>query len=133
MSALVGLVAFGSVTSVVLADTSTAGAAMGDISVTARRARAKPTEAGWPRAPVNEVALTYTVSPASFDLTTAAGRAGLEKAVNDTAMDVCKEIGKQYPGSTPEDAGCAKAAADKAMVKVREVEAAATAPKKAAK
>jgi UrcA family protein len=106
---------------------------MGEIAVTARRARAKPTEAGWPRAPVNEVALTYTVSPASFDLTTAAGRAGLEKAVADTAMDVCKEIGKQYPGSAPDDSGCAKAAADKAMVKVREVEAAAVAAKKGTK
>lgn len=46
-------------------------------------------------------------------------------------MAACQEIGRQYPLSTPSDEACAKAAADKAMIKVRElvVAARATQPK----
>jgi len=40
-------------------------------------------------------------------------------------MAACKEISRQYPDSTPSDDICAKAAADKAMVKVHELVAAA--------
>ncbi|MGO8831144.1 MAG: UrcA family protein [Steroidobacteraceae bacterium] len=80
---------------------------------------------GWPRTPVNEVTLSYAISAAGLDLTTDAGKADLEKRVRDAAMDVCKEIGRQYPDSTPDDAACAKAAASKAMVKVRKLVTAA--------
>lgn len=104
-----------------------------EITVTAARQNPKPivSTTGWPRAPVTHITLSYAVTATGYDLTSSAGVAGLEKAVNETAMDVCKEIGRQYPGSTPDDAGCAKVAADKAMVKVHQL--VATAEKAAAK
>jgi hypothetical protein len=109
------------------ADAGAAGSAIEEITVTAARINVKPavSVAGWPRAPVKEITLSYGISTAAFDLTTTAGATDLEKVVNDTAMDVCKEIGRQYPESTPNDAGCAKAAAQKAMVKVHALVAAA--------
>jgi hypothetical protein len=55
----------------------------------------------------------------------------LEKRVKDAGSAACKEIGHQYPDSTPNDADCAKAAVAKAMVKVNELVAAAD--KKSAK
>ena len=54
----------------------------------------------------------------------------LEKRVNDAAQTACKELGRQYPIATPSDAECAKTAAEKAMVKVHELVAAAKAAKK---
>ena len=51
--------------------------------------------------------------------------------MKDAALAACKEIGHQYPSSMPNDADCAKAAADKAMPKVNDLVAAAG--KKAAK
>ncbi|MGB8328444.1 MAG: hypothetical protein WCE48_12820 [Steroidobacteraceae bacterium] len=42
----------------------------------------------------------------------------LEERVKETALEVCKEIGRQYPQLAPDDAICAKLAAKKAMVKV---------------
>jgi hypothetical protein len=44
---------------------------------------------------VQQITLSYAVSVASFDLSLSAGVADLEKEVNETAMDVCKEIGRQ--------------------------------------
>jgi UrcA family protein len=75
--------------------------------------------------PIEEISLSYAVSAAGLDLTSHAGAMAFEKRVQDAAMTVCKELGKQYPDSTPNDADCAKAATDKAMVKVRELESAA--------
>ncbi len=115
------------------ADASVAGAPIEEIIVSASRINVKPvvSAVGWPRTPVKQITLSYWISTAQFDLTTTAGAADLEKAVNDAALDVCKEIGRQYPDSTPNDAGCAKAAAQKAMVKVHALVAAAA--KKGAK
>ena len=48
---------------------------------------------------------------------------GIDPAVKRAAA-ACKELGRQYPSSTPEDADCAKKATDKAMVKVNELIAA---------
>jgi UrcA family protein len=106
---------------------SVAGAVLEEVTVTATRINVKATvsKVGWPHTPVKQVTLSYVISTAEFDLATTAGAAALEKEVNDAAMDVCKEIGRQYPGSTPDDAGCAKAASAKAMVRVRELIAAA--------
>ena len=76
--------------------------------------------------PIVDVSLGYGVSTAGLDLASAAGVAELDKRVHDAAMAACKEIGRQYPDSTPTDEVCAKRAADKAMVKVREAAAAAS-------
>jgi UrcA family protein len=77
-------------------------------------------------APLYETfALTYGVSTKDLDLASSTGAVELEKRVNETALEVCKEIGRQYPQSAPDDATCAKLAAKKAMVKVRELVAAA--------
>jgi UrcA family protein len=75
--------------------------------------------------PVRDVSLSYRVSLEGLDLASDAGVAELEKRVNDVAEAGCREIGRLYPIATPSDAQCAKAAADKAMVTVRELVAAA--------
>lgn len=75
--------------------------------------------------PILEVSLSYGVNVADLDPATHRGAYDLEKRVSDAAMDACKELGSRYPGATPSDAECAKAATDKAMAKVHELEAAA--------
>jgi UrcA family protein len=77
--------------------------------------------------PLVDVALSYGVSYAGLDLASAAGAAELEKRVNDAAKEVCKEISSQRPlaNFTTSDAECTKAAADKAMVTVHALIAAA--------
>jgi UrcA family protein len=82
-------------------------------------------------APINDITLSYGVSYSGLDLASTAGAAELEKRVNDAAQQACKEIGRQYPQSTPADAECAKAASAKAMVRVHEL--VNTAAKKPAK
>ncbi|MGO9424026.1 MAG: UrcA family protein [Steroidobacteraceae bacterium] len=71
--------------------------------------------------PLVDVSLSYGVSVADLDLASQYGPIALEKRVRDAALAACKEIGRQYPHSTPSDEDCAKAAADKAMVKVHEL------------
>lgn len=63
--------------------------------------------------------LSYAVDAADLDLKTDSGAAALEKRVNDAALALCQEIGRQYPNSSPDDATCAKQAFKKAMVDVR--------------
>jgi UrcA family protein len=75
---------------------------------------------------VKDVTLSYGIAYSGLDLASTAGAAELEKRVNDAALQACKEIGRQYPDSTPSDADCAKAAVAKAMVKVHEVVSAAS-------
>jgi UrcA family protein len=107
-------------------DTGAGGNALGDIEVSATRSKATASTVGWPKAPVQQITLSYAVSPSNFDLSTTAGEAGLEKLVNTTAVDVCNEIGRQYPDVKPDNGACAKAAAAKAMVKVHELVAVAS-------
>jgi hypothetical protein len=45
----------------------------------------------------------------------------LEKRVKDAAKAACQELGQKYPISTPSDKDCARAAAEKAMVKARDL------------
>ena len=71
------------------------------------------------------MSLAYGVSTAGLDLSSKAGALQLEKRVNDAARAACKELGRRYPDATPSDALCAKSASEKAMVRVRELEAAA--------
>ena len=84
--------------------------------------RAGHTERG---IPIVDVSLAYSVSAAGLDLASHSGAQELERRVSYAAADACKELGRRYPLSTPSDAQCAKAATDKAMVQVREMEAAA--------
>ena len=74
--------------------------------------------------PVNEVSLSYGVSTAGLDLASKAGMMEAEKRVKDVADAACRELGKLYPKSSPNDAECAKAAAQEAMVKLRQLAAA---------
>lgn len=77
--------------------------------------------------PIVDMSLAYGVSYADLDLVSHAGVMQLEKRVNDAALQACKELSRQFPlVTTPNDADCAKTAADKAMVKVHELAAAAT-------
>jgi len=73
---------------------------------------------------VIQISLSYNVTVADLDLASSAGAAELDKRVHDAAMAACREISRQYPDATPSDAECAKAAAKKAMVKVRQLVAA---------
>jgi UrcA family protein len=68
--------------------------------------------------PIVDVSLGYGVSTAGLDLASQSGVAELKKRVHEAAMAACREIGRQYPDSTPNDDVCAKAAVDKAMVKM---------------
>ena len=75
-----------------------------------------PATRGAPKSKV--FSLSEGVGTVGLDLATKAGAAGLERRVNDPALAVCREIGKQYPDSKPGDSECAKDAAKKAMVTV---------------
>ncbi len=79
--------------------------------------------------PIVDASLSYGVSYAGLDLSTNSGVMELEKRVKDAAMKACKELSRQYPVSDQTDADCAKTAADKAMVKVHELAAAAESKK----
>ena len=108
-------------------------AALDEITVSASRLNAKPqvSTAGWPRSAVKQVTLSYDVSLAGVDLDSHSAVAGMEKVISDTALDICKELGRQYPNSTPDDAACAKAATAKATKQLHDLVTAAA--KKAAK
>ena len=106
-------------------DNSLEGVSMGDVTVSATRTKATATTVGWPQTPVKQITLSYSVNTAKYDLTTTSGAAELEKVVNATAVEVCKEIARQYPDTAPEDGGCARTAAAKAMNRVRELTATA--------
>ncbi len=79
--------------------------------------------------PIVDVSLSYGVSYKGLDLSTSAGVNELEKRVSDAAMKACEELSRQYPMSDTTDAECAKSATNKAMVKVHELAAAASAKK----
>ena len=76
--------------------------------------------------PIKDVTLSYGVSIAGLDLASHAGFMEAEKRVNDMAEVACKDLVQRYPTGTPSEAECTKAAADKAMVKVNELAAAAS-------
>jgi UrcA family protein len=75
--------------------------------------------------PISNISLAYGVNCSALDLASHQGAMQCEKRVKDAAMAACKEISQKYPDATPNEADCAKAAADKAMVRVHEMEAAA--------
>ena len=51
--------------------------------------------------PILDLSLSYGVSLADLDLSTASGARTAEERVNRAAQAACKEIGRQYPNATP--------------------------------
>lgn len=72
--------------------------------------------------PIVDVSLGYTVSSKGLDIGTAIGARAFEARVSDAAKAACHDLGQRYPNSTPSDDECAKAATDKAMAKVHQLE-----------
>ena len=64
-----------------------------------------------------EISLSYVVSTSDLDLATDSGAQALQQRMQNAADTVCKEIGREYPKSWPNDKECAKAAVDRAMPK----------------
>jgi UrcA family protein len=101
-----------------------------EVSVQASRILAKQAGRDPAGIPIMNVSLSYGVSYAGLDLVSSAGVVELEKRVNYAALKACEEINRQYPTGAPSIEKCAKAAVEKAMVKVDELVAAANqAPK----
>lgn len=71
--------------------------------------------------PIVNVSLSYGVNIADLDLASREGASELESRVQDAAHAACREISRQHPDATPDDAACTNAAAKKAMVKAREL------------
>jgi len=67
------------------------------------------------------VSLSYGVNISDLDLATQDGPMGLEKRVKDAARAVCEDLRQKYSVAKPGNQDCTKAAADKAMVKAREL------------
>lgn len=105
---------------------------MEGITVQGTRATTK-THAGFTTSGVEvlDISLGYAVSPSGLDLASHAGALEFEKRIHEAAAAACREIGREYPDSTPDEQTCTRIAADKAMVKAHELEAAAD--RKAAK
>lgn len=77
--------------------------------------------------PILDVSLSYGVSIADLDLATNAGALQAERRVQSAAKKACTELGRQFPVSGTSNADCTKEAADKAMLKVHDLVAAAKA------
>ncbi len=105
-----------------------AGLAMGEATeVTVQANRAVETHVGKTATgiPIVNVSLGYGVSYAGLDLASHTGAMQLEKRVSDAAKAACQELTHLYPDAMPDEITCAKAATEKAMVKVHALEAAA--------
>jgi len=99
---------------------------MGEVTVQATRVSKQRVGTTASGIPIVDSSLSYGVSVKDLDLSSNAGAMALQKRVTDAARAACKELGRQFPDSTPgDDADCEKAATAKAMVKVNELLAAA--------
>jgi len=96
-----------------------------EISVQASRVVKKDAGTTYNGIPLKSISLSYEVSYTGLDLSSVAGAAELERRVNNAADAVCKEVGRQYPDSTPSNEDCAKQSANRAMVKVHQLVSAA--------
>ena len=93
-----------------------------EVKVEATRVVSKTTNDRGPTGfPMKDLSLAYGVSLAGLNLATKSGADEAEKRVNAAAAAACKEIGRQYPDSTPNEDECIKHAAKKAMVKVNDL------------
>ncbi len=75
--------------------------------------------------PIVDLSLSYGVNLSDLNLATHSGAQEAQRRVTAAAEAACKEIGRQYPHSTPNDRECAKEAADEAMPKVNQLVATA--------
>jgi UrcA family protein len=75
--------------------------------------------------PIVDLTLSYPVSAEGLDLASSAGADELARRVDKAALAACREIARQHPNAAPTDAECARTAAGNAMVKARELVAAA--------
>jgi UrcA family protein len=115
----VGLLAVTSMSTVVVAEDT------GDVIVQASRVNKQTAGRTASGIPIVDISLSYGVSAKDLDLASHAGAMELQKRVTEAAHAACKELGRQYPDSLPNDADCAKSATAKAMVRVNELLAAA--------
>jgi UrcA family protein len=119
VSGAIGLLAVTSVSTIVVAQD------MGEVTVQASRVVAKTVGKTASGIPIVDISVSYGVSTKDLDLASHAGALELQKRVTDAAQAACKELGRQYPDSTPTDTQCTKETTAKAMVKVNEMLAAA--------
>jgi UrcA family protein len=117
--AAIGLLAVTSVSSYVVAQD------MGEVTVQASRIVTKTIGRTSSGVPIVDVSLSYGVKANDLDLASHAGVMELQKRVADAASAACKELGRQYPESTPSDIDCVKQATAKAMVQVNQLAAGA--------
>jgi UrcA family protein len=118
----------------VLASTVVAGSTLAQSTsasspeVTVQATRATRTTIGRTSSgiPIQDVSLSYGVSTEGLDLTSASGRQELERRVSEAAMVACQQLGRQFTLTTPSDSECARAATNRAMAQVQQLEAAAS-------
>ncbi len=72
-------------------------------------------------APIELVTLTRHVSYADLDLSKSAGAAELEKRIDQTAKDACKELDNRYPFEPKMAGECVRSATKEAMEQVHAV------------
>ncbi len=77
-------------------------------------------------APIEETTITRKVSYADLDLASVAGANELQKRVNDTAKELCKQLDDMYPLTAPTSTDCARKSSSQAMEQVHMAIAAAS-------
>jgi UrcA family protein len=94
-----------------------------EVTVTASAVAEKSAGRTATGAHIVDMSVSYAVGYAGLDLASHAGAMELEKRINDASRMACKEIGRHRPLAqlTPDEDGCAKAAAAKAMVRAHEL------------
>jgi len=75
--------------------------------------------------PIKDVSLTLHVNLADLNLASPAAAAEIERRVALAARRACRELGIMYPVSRPNDAVCARVAAEKSMNHLRQLTASA--------
>jgi UrcA family protein len=98
---------------------------LGEITIEATRNMNVKVNTSPVGAKVKDISLSYLVSTAGLNLAVPGDVTTLQNRVKDAAATACKEIGEQYPASMPDNTVCTKVTADKAMIKVNELVAAA--------
>jgi UrcA family protein len=89
-----------------------------EVTVQAKRIVEKPMGTSITGIPITSIEVSYTVGTSDLNLALIADAAKLEKRVKDAAMAACLQISLQYRLHGTDDAACAKAATESAMVKV---------------
>jgi UrcA family protein len=74
--------------------------------------------------PIKDISLSATVSVADLNLSSAAGRAELDRRILAAARSACGEIKGMYPVSKPDGDACSRAAAERSMSRMHKMLAA---------